>query len=301
MVDGGPRLALAASAIRARHPLSLHGVALSLGRRRAARCARTSTRLAALVDRFEPALVSGAPGLVAAWRGAYRPTCCRCRARRQALRARRRATSVACRTALRRRIALENPSHYLRVRRSTSSDEVDFLVEIARRSGCAPAARREQRLRQRAQPRLRRRRVHRRVARRRWSPRSTSPATAPTRRSATALLIDSHDAPVAPAVWALYERLIARIGPRPTLIERDENVPAFADAAGRAAARARAALAASAARREAAMMARTSLAALPGRLRRMRCWRPIAAAVRRCRRRQPALTRSPASPSTATR
>ena len=42
-----------------------------------------------------------------------------------------------------------------------------------------------------------------------------------------ALLIDSHDAPVAPAVWALFERLIARIGPRPTLIERDENVPSF--------------------------------------------------------------------------
>jgi len=42
-----------------------------------------------------------------------------------------------------------------------------------------------------------------------------------------ALLIDTHDAPVAPAVWALYERLVARIGPRPTLIERDEHIPPF--------------------------------------------------------------------------
>ena len=42
-----------------------------------------------------------------------------------------------------------------------------------------------------------------------------------------ALLIDSHDAPVAAEVWALYRRLIARIGPRPTLIERDGNVPSF--------------------------------------------------------------------------
>ena len=42
-----------------------------------------------------------------------------------------------------------------------------------------------------------------------------------------ALLVDSHDAPVAPAVWALYERLIRRIGPRPTLIERDDKLPAF--------------------------------------------------------------------------
>ena len=44
---------------------------------------------------------------------------------------------------------------------------------------------------------------------------------------AEALLVDSHDAPVSPAVWSLYERLIARIGPRPTLIERDGNLPAF--------------------------------------------------------------------------
>ncbi|MCB2035244.1 MAG: DUF692 family protein, partial [Ottowia sp.] len=44
-----------------------------------------------------------------------------------------------------------------------------------------------------------------------------------------ALWIDSHDAAVAPAVWALYQRLIARTGPKPTLIERDGNVPALAE------------------------------------------------------------------------
>jgi hypothetical protein len=43
-----------------------------------------------------------------------------------------------------------------------------------------------------------------------------------------ALLVDSHDAPVDPAVWALFERLVARIGPRPTLIERDGSLPDFA-------------------------------------------------------------------------
>ena len=41
------------------------------------------------------------------------------------------------------------------------------------------------------------------------------------------LLVDSHDAPVAPQVWALYRRLVGRIGARPTLIERDGNVPGF--------------------------------------------------------------------------
>jgi uncharacterized protein (UPF0276 family) len=41
------------------------------------------------------------------------------------------------------------------------------------------------------------------------------------------LLVDSHDAPVSEPVWALYERLVARIGPRPTLIERDDRLPPF--------------------------------------------------------------------------
>ena len=41
------------------------------------------------------------------------------------------------------------------------------------------------------------------------------------------LLIDSHDAPVAPEVWALYCRFVDRAGARPTLIERDGNVPDF--------------------------------------------------------------------------
>ncbi len=41
------------------------------------------------------------------------------------------------------------------------------------------------------------------------------------------LLIDTHAAPVAEAVWALYASFIAGAGPRPTLIERDDAVPAF--------------------------------------------------------------------------
>ncbi len=38
-------------------------------------------------------------------------------------------------------------------------------------------------------------------------------------------LIDTHGAPVAPDVWALYGRAIARYGPRPTLIEWDVDIP----------------------------------------------------------------------------
>lgn len=42
------------------------------------------------------------------------------------------------------------------------------------------------------------------------------------------LLIDSHGAPVDDAVWALYGQLIAQLGPLPTLIERDNDVPPLA-------------------------------------------------------------------------
>jgi hypothetical protein len=40
-----------------------------------------------------------------------------------------------------------------------------------------------------------------------------------------ACLIDTHGARVAPEVWALYRKTIARIGPRPTLIEWDVDIP----------------------------------------------------------------------------
>ncbi len=42
------------------------------------------------------------------------------------------------------------------------------------------------------------------------------------------LLIDAHDRAVDDAVWALYERTIILGGPRPTLIEWDNDVPDFA-------------------------------------------------------------------------
>ncbi|MCC8979017.1 DUF692 domain-containing protein [Bradyrhizobium acaciae] len=39
------------------------------------------------------------------------------------------------------------------------------------------------------------------------------------------LLLDSHDGPVADAVWKLFEIVIARRGPVPTLVEWDSNIP----------------------------------------------------------------------------
>ena len=47
-------------------------------------------------------------------------------------------------------------------------------------------------------------------------------------------LIDTHDQAVSPELWKLYGRLVARIGGKPTLLERDANLPplgAFIDEA----------------------------------------------------------------------
>ena len=43
------------------------------------------------------------------------------------------------------------------------------------------------------------------------------------------LLIDTHDRPVPPPVWALYEAALARVGPVATMIERDDDIPPLAD------------------------------------------------------------------------
>lgn len=41
------------------------------------------------------------------------------------------------------------------------------------------------------------------------------------------LLIDDHGSPVSDLTWRLFERFIARSGPRPVLIEWDTDIPAF--------------------------------------------------------------------------
>jgi uncharacterized protein len=38
-------------------------------------------------------------------------------------------------------------------------------------------------------------------------------------------IIDSHDQPIVDAVWALYARALEILGPRSTMIERDDNIP----------------------------------------------------------------------------
>jgi uncharacterized protein (UPF0276 family) len=221
MLAGGPRVAWL-EAIRARHPISLHGVALSLAAD-AEPDAGHLARLAALARRIEPALVSEHLAW-SAWRGAYYPDLLPFPRSGEALA--RIADNVSrAQDALKRRIAIENPAHYLRID-GHEWEETDFLAEIARRTGCGllldvnnvyvgahnlgysaeayvdsfPG-----------EPVME---VH-------LAGHSQDPVLGET------LLVDSHDSPVAQPVWTLFERLVRRIGARPTLIERDGNLPEF--------------------------------------------------------------------------
>jgi uncharacterized protein (UPF0276 family) len=222
MVDGGPRLAWL-EAIRGRHPVSLHGVGLSLAAD-APPDASHLHRLAGLVERFQPALVSEHLAW-SNWRGAYRPDLLPFPRTGEALL--RLADNIdRVQQTLRRRVAIENPSHYLQID-DHEFDEIAFLAELSRRSGCGLL--------------LDVNNVFVSARNLGFAPETYIDAFpgecvdeihlaghSPDPLLGEALLIDSHDAPVAPAVWSLYERLVARIGPRPTLLERDDNVPAFA-------------------------------------------------------------------------
>ncbi len=221
MVDGGPRRSWL-EAVRREHPLSLHGVSLSLAASEAVDASAVAG-LARLVRELEPALVSEH----LAWSrfdGSYFPDLLPFPRTTEAL---QHLCANVCRVqdAIGRTIAIENPSHYL-VLEGHEFDEIEFLTHLARRTGCAllldinnvfVSASNTGTSAERyvaAFPAEHVVEVH--LA-------GHHPDPTYGRR----LLIDSHDAPVAPEVWALFERFVARAGPRPTLIERDAALPAF--------------------------------------------------------------------------
>ena len=122
-----------------------------------------------------------------------------------------------------------------RASRATRCREWEFLVARRRARRLRDPARREQRVRERAQPRLRRARATSTRSRRSASSRSTWPVT----REQGELLIDTHDHPVRDEVWALYEPRLRRLGPVSTLIEWDDQIPRARGARGGGGARAR--------------------------------------------------------------
>lgn len=221
MVEGGPRLAMLEQ-LRRERPVSLHGVGLSLG----SATEPDRNHLAALkrlVDRFEPAVVSEH----LAWSrfdGRSFPDLLPVPRTNETL-ALLSANIGRVQDVLGREVLIENPTHYLPLSQHQWS-ETSFLRELSRRSGCrllidvnnvavgannigfdATA----------------------------WLSEIPAKLVGEIHLAGHSvdangeLLIDSHDTPVSEQVWSLYEAFIARIGPTPTLVERDGNVPPFAE------------------------------------------------------------------------
>jgi uncharacterized protein (UPF0276 family) len=126
--------------------------------------------------------------------------------------------------ALGRRMLLENPSTYLAFAESTMS-ETDFLAELVRRTGCGLL--------------LDVNNVFVSATNQQTDPMAYVEAfpldavgeihlgghDEDADDAGAPLLIDSHGRAVADPVWTLYAHTIARGGPRPTLIEWDNDVP----------------------------------------------------------------------------
>ncbi len=222
MVAGGPFhhfLGL----IREAYPLSLHGVGLSIGAEGSLDVQHLK-RLAALIERYQPQSFSehlawsthGPVFLNDLLPLAYDTS----------------TLNRVCdhidqvQNTLKRPMLLENPATYLAFQRSTI-DEADFIREVIRRTGCGllldvnnvyvscinhqrdPLAYLE------ALPLHAVGEIH------------LAGFAEDSDSLGDRLLIDDHGAPIDQAVWSLYRQALERVGPVATLIERDNQVPAF--------------------------------------------------------------------------
>jgi len=230
MGDGGPPHRLLAE-IRARHPVSIHGVGLSIGAAQPLDDAHLA-RLKRLIDRYQPFLFSEH----LAWSShgdvflndllplPYNEATLR-----------RVCDHIdQVQDTLGTRMLLENPSTYVTFDTTTMS-EVEFLRETVRRTGCGLL--------------LDVNNVYVSAINQGFEP-SVYIDNFPvehvgevhlggfaedTDDNGAVLLIDDHGTGVAEAVWSLYRRTLGRTGPVPTLIEWDNDVPAFAVLAGQVA------------------------------------------------------------------
>ena len=220
MVPGGLRHRIL-GALRARYPLSLHGVALSLGGADPLDAAHLAA-LRGLVERYAPASISehlawSAHGEL--YFGDLLPV-----PLTDGVLERVAANVERTQTALGRTILVENPSHYLRPAGDALA-EVEFLTALARRTGCgllvdldnvvvsAGNVGYDAEAYVDALPGDVVGEIH--------LGGHEVDAVEPD------LLVDTHSRPVPADVWTLLRRLVGRIGARPTLVEWDNDVPAW--------------------------------------------------------------------------
>jgi uncharacterized protein (UPF0276 family) len=221
MVDGGPRLA-ALCALRERYPISLHGVGLSLASAEAPDATHMA-RLKLLADRICPSLISDHLAWQR-WAGIHHADFLPFPRTSEAL------GNVVdnidrVQNVLGRPVLIENPSQYVELR-DHEMTEIDFLAEVARRTGCGLLVDvnnifvSASNLGFKPEPRIDAIPIEMIGEIHLAGHRADADLSSP-------LIIDSHDMPVADRVWDLYRRLVDRVGSRPTIIERDADIPAF--------------------------------------------------------------------------
>jgi len=227
---GPPHRAL--EAVRRDHPLSLHGVCMSIGGPQPLDQAHLE-RFRDLVRRYEPALVSEHLAWSTHERVYYNDLLPLPYTKATLARVCDHIDQVQ--EAIGRSLLLENPSTYVLFRESTMS-ETDFICAVARRTGCGLL--------------LDVNNVFVSATNHGFSPRgylSDFPlglvgeihlAGHDEQRDdeGDPLIIDSHDRPVADAVWRLFEGVTERAGAIPTLIEWDSEIPEWPRLAAEAAA-----------------------------------------------------------------
>jgi uncharacterized protein (UPF0276 family) len=217
MIPGGRPLAVLDRA-RAAAPVALHGVSLSLGSVDPLNETYLD-ELAALVARVDPAWVSdhlcwGSVG------GRYAHDLLPLPYTEEALaHVAERISRVQERIG--RRMLVENVSSYLTYTHS-AMPEWEFLAEVAARADCGIL--------------LDVNNVYVSETNQRRDPATYLAALPADRivqihlaghRRVRGRLIDTHDAPVAPEVWDLYAKSLARFGSVPTMVEWDASIPVF--------------------------------------------------------------------------
>lgn len=230
MGAGGPPHAMLAR-LRADHALSIHGVGLSIGG--AGPLDREHlARLRTLCRRYEPDSFS--EHLAWSSHGEVFLNDLLPLPYTAATLARVCDHVDATQDALGHRMLLENPATYVTFAES-DIPETAFLAEIARRTGCGLL--------------LDVNNVFVSATNHGFSARAYLDAfpiaavgeihlgghDAQEDEDGAALLIDAHDAAVADPVWALYETALGALGPTPTLVEWDNDVPDWPTLAAEAA------------------------------------------------------------------
>jgi uncharacterized protein (UPF0276 family) len=222
MVDGGA-MHHQLGAIRACYPITLHGVGLSIGGDEPLDRAHLD-RLAALAARYQPAVVSEHLAWSSHGGVFFNDLLPLPWTRATLLRVCDHIDQVQSR--LQRRLLLENPATYVEFDTSSYS-EAQFLCEVLQRTGCGLLLDlsnvhvscvnhgRDPRQYLAALPADRVGQVH------------LAGFATDTDGAGAPLLIDHHGAPVDDVVWQLYADWLALAGPRPTVIERDNNIPSW--------------------------------------------------------------------------